>query len=158
MTAEYYVRQNSAGVNTANLELNLTNYDAAGRVTEQFVAADIGGQWIDQGPRTTFTYNTHGEVLTKSLGPAGSPVVQEQFAYDGAGRVSKSTAGDGVWKYFGYDRNGNATMAATSAGADLAGLSVSDVIGLAAQENVNASYTVYDKRGMATKTVEEGGG
>lgn len=152
VTTDYYVRQNSAGANTADFEQNITVYDAAGRVTEQYISAKVGAVSTDQGPRTSFTYNSHGDVLAKSLGG----VVQEQFSYDTAGRVSKSTAGDGVWKFFGYDKNGNATLVATSAGADLAGYSVSDVLGVVSQENINASYTVYDKRNMGVKTVEEG--
>ncbi|NIJ36974.1 YD repeat-containing protein [Sphingopyxis panaciterrae] len=65
-----------------------------------------------------------------------------------------------MWKLFGYDKNGNQTLAITSAGYDLKNKTFDQAFAeIASATNgakVNATYTVYDKRGLATAVVEEG--
>lgn len=149
-------RQNTHTIRSSGeyLSTNLSyGYDLAGRVVEQSHSdyyGNSGWQWTI--PFQYSSYNAYGEVASKSVGA----VVQEQFQYDAAGRLIKTTAGDGVWKLFGYDANGNQTIAITSAGYNLSGETFASALALVGQENVNATYSVYDKRNMAVQMIEEG--
>ncbi len=159
-THDYYQRANSAGVVdtvNANFEGSLTSYDAAGRVVSQWQATQTNtGVWNTQGPVTQFTYNTYGEVTTRVVGG----YTQESFSYDNAGRVVKTTGGDGVAKFVVYDANGNATLMIQSNGKDLTGDSVDSVltyigaIDTMSVTDVVATVTTYDKRNMALATRE----
>ena len=158
-TYEYYERYNSAGQltktangTTAYYEGILTAYDAAGRVSQKWQAAWDGSSWIDSGPRMATAYNAFGEVASVAMGG----VTQQQNQYDGAGRLIATNAGDGAWKNFGYDRNGNQSVAITSAGYNLAGQSFTGALAKVGQTDVNGTYTRYDKRNMATIVTEEG--
>ncbi len=152
-THEYYTRYNSAGLATASYEGVLTAYDAAGRAVQNWQATYSNNTWVDNGPRSVTAYNAHGEVVSIAVGG----LTQQQNRYDDAGRMWSTTSGDGVWKYFGYDRNGNQTIAIASAGAAFsAGTTFQNAFDQIGQTSVNATYTIYDKRGMATQVVEEG--
>ncbi|MFA7601470.1 MAG: LysM peptidoglycan-binding domain-containing protein [Novosphingobium sp.] len=146
---------------------NYKSYDAAGRIsTEQSASYDAASGW-SYGLISTNGYSTFGEVVSRSLKPqGGSATVTEQMVYDAAGRVVKSNAGDGVWKFFVHDRNGNVTLAMTStAAANLAGWSQASAYnsvvsgGTLALSSFNQTYltasiVVYDKRDMAVQTYE----
>lgn len=138
----------------AYLSSNLSYvYDLLGRVTDQLSHDYIGGVgWQWTMPWQTTSYNAYGEVASVALGG----VTQAQNKYDRAGRLWATSAGDGVWKLFGYDGAGHQTAAIASAGYDLTGVSFADALGLVSNANVNATWTVVDRRGQATKTIEEG--
>jgi YD repeat-containing protein len=155
-TYDYYVRYKSDGTfDSVNsyYDGNLTSYDVAGRVVSkwQAVYSTISG-WITQGPVTQLTYNAFGDVIGTYVGG----ILQQQSQYDLAGRMIGTTSGDGIWKYFGYDKNGNQTVAINSAGTSIGGVGFDTALAWVGGEGVNASYTVYDKRNMARTVVEEG--
>jgi YD repeat-containing protein len=153
VTYDYYTRTKSDGSVDTSYNGNLTSYDLLGRASQQWQADYTGGTWTTKGPVTSTSYNAYGEVQWISVGGA---VIQQNNQYDAGGRLTASSAGDGVWKYFGYDGNGNQTAAITSAGANLAGQSFAGALSLVGQSNVNATYTRYDTRNLATTVVEEG--
>ncbi|WP_332819384.1 AHH domain-containing protein [Sphingopyxis sp.] len=134
-----------------NYKNYFTDYDVLGRVTRKTSGTHYpatGWQW-DHNNFTT--YNAYGEVATTTVNGATSG----ENRYDAGGRLIATTSGDGVWKHFGYDANGNQTIAITSAGASLAGLTFAQALALVGQENVNATYTMVDARGQATSVTEE---
>lgn len=136
-------------------------YDALGRVTAQASASKSGGTW-SFGDERTVAYNAHGQVTAQGL----NGLTQETFAYDSAGRMWRSTAGDGVLKFYIYDKGGNATLVISSAGTDLSSHtdistvltlmtnSGANAVGAAFVTGVNATISVFDKRGMVTSTRE----
>src|SRR5690606_19830283 len=132
-----YQRTDSAGV--THTEGNFAEYDELGRKIFEVVQKKIGSNWTI-GQNTKIVYNAFGEV--EALGMLGN--WQQRNYYDSAGRMWATNAGDGLWKYFGYDKNGNQTIAITSAGANLSGandnpLTFSTVLGMVGQANVNAT-------------------
>lgn len=145
----YTIHQRSDGTTIASRAYSLQDY--LGRVTETVsYYYDYATGW-DWGVPYRNTYNAYGEVVATTVNGATSG----ENLYDGAGRLTATTSGDGIWKHFGYDANGNQTIAITSAGTSLAGLSFDQALALVGQENVNATYTVYDARNMATSVTEE---
>lgn len=150
-TIDYYSRIKSDGSTDTAYNGNFTSYDALGRVASKWQADYTGNTWTTKGPVTQLTYNSFGDVTGTSIGG----IQQQQNQYDLAGRVTGTTSGDGLWKYFGYDKNGNQTVALASAGASLGG-SFDAALGQVSSASVNATYTVYDKRNMAVTVFEEG--
>ncbi|MEO0560496.1 MAG: hypothetical protein AAF125_00175, partial [Chloroflexota bacterium] len=165
---ERYTRTESDG--TAYSEAQLTKYDLLGRVIEQKVARRENNTWVfdtdgDNDPissdaiATQTQYNAFGDVVRSGV----NGIWQTENKYDLAGRMWASNAGDGIWKFFGYDKNGNQTIAVTSAGEDLKSIASSadfasgsfSGVRAISQLDVNATYTQYDTRNMATKVVEE---
>lgn len=164
---EQYTRTESDGT-TVHTEARLSSHDQLGRVIEQTVGEKVGGVWA-KGDITSMAYNAFGDVVATGINKSGtaSSTWQQQNKYDLAGRMWATNSGDGVWKYVGYDQNGNQTIAVTSAGKDLYGIAANssntffelgDFTSATAisQANVNATYTFYDSRNMATISVEEG--
>lgn len=150
-TYDYYTRLKSDGSQDTSYNGNLTSYDVMGRVIYKWQADYTGNTWTTKGPVTQLTYNAYGDVTGTLVGG----VLQQQNQYDYAGRLTGTTSGDGIWKYFGYDKNGNQTVAITSTGGGLGG-SFDAALGAIGAENVNATYTAYDKRNQATTVFEEG--
>ncbi|WP_298303583.1 glycohydrolase toxin TNT-related protein [uncultured Erythrobacter sp.] len=149
---EYYKRVKSDGTFAANYDGVRTDYDKLGRVTQKFQVTHNGSTWVDSGPRAVTTHNAHGEVASVAVGGR----TQTQNKYDAAGRLWATNSGDGIWKYIGYDKNGNQTLAITSAGFNTANRTFDYIRGQIGRSDVNATYTQYDKRNLATKVVEEG--
>jgi YD repeat-containing protein len=91
-------------------------------------------------------YNAFGEIINKRTngGGAGSQW-HETIAYDNMGRVVKTNAGDGVYRFYIYDANGNATGQIMSAGADFSSLSFEDVMSLEDGQK-HITVTRFDKR------------
>jgi YD repeat-containing protein len=156
---ERYTRTKSNGTTTV-VDAKYTTYDAVGRVTSQYLATYDGG-WTYM-PTATTTYNAYGDVAMRGVAGAAT----EQMFYDNAGRVNMSSAGDGIWKFFAYDANGNVTVTMTStAVADLGHwngeyafniLTGSATVDVA---NFNQYYTtvsvvLYDRRNSAVATYE----
>ncbi|MAJ07410.1 MAG: hypothetical protein CMK04_00990, partial [Ponticaulis sp.] len=151
-------------------------YDVEGRVVSQGVAelrdniwnqsrsfdgADTSFEAADDLAATQTTYNAFGDV--RSISIEGS-IVSENY-YDAAGRVWRTTSGDGVLKFFMYDANGNQTLTVTSDGDNFSTIeSVSDVstiwgadtsrIGNIYSEGRNATITLYDSVGNAVEVQE----
>ncbi|MBO9713324.1 LysM peptidoglycan-binding domain-containing protein [Sphingomonas sp.] len=126
-----------------------TGYDALGRVVRQGVNTVSGTTWTEVSFTQT-AYNAFGEVSQRGT----NGLWQEQNSYDGVGRLIRSNAGDGVWRLFIYDAVGHVTMAIESEGMDLSTMSQATALGYAYSDTVNATITVYDKRGQATKTIQ----
>lgn len=153
MVLESYVRSNSAG--TATTEAIGHRFDVLGRNLGQAYYTKSGTTWALQGSGDTSSleYNAHGEVTRIGI----NGLWQQESKYDAAGRVWASNTGDGVWKYFGYDRNGNRTLTVTSAGTSLAGqASIAAAYGQVSAAGVNGTLTAYDARNLATTVREEG--
>ncbi len=154
---EYYARRDASGTLAGGNELEGVRYvhDGLGRVTQQWLTVNpVGaGSWAQDGPATLTAYNAWGEVKSVQVGSGAL----QQNTYDAAGRLIASNAGDGVWKYFGYDKNGNRTLAIASAGeAFTASTPFAQALAKIGESDVDATYTVYDARGLATQVIEEG--
>lgn len=155
-----YTRNTTSG---SVMEFKGTTYDLAGRVLSQSVWS--GGSRVSL---TANKYNSFDQVIEQGQGTnaatgmaSGTALYQVKNKYDGAGRLVATNSGDGVWKFFGYDRNGNQTAAVTSAGYALTeSMTFAEAQGLTTDATngakVNGTYTVYDTRGMALSSVEEG--
>ena len=155
------VARESYSRNAGITEGNATTYDLAGRVTHQQQETYNGAVWTIVGPVTNLVYNQYGEITERKLGGNGQPfATQEQMVYDNAGRVVKTNAGDGAWKFFVYDANGNATLTLASNGKDMATDTVDTVLAHygpidgVGVTNVTATITTYSKRNQATGTRE----
>lgn len=149
---EYYKRIKSDGTYAANYDGVRTDYDKLGRVTQKYQVTHNGSTWIDSGPRAVTTYNSHGDVASVAVGGR----TQTQNKYDAAGRLWATNSGDGVWKYIGYDKNGNQTLAISSAGFNTNNRTFDYMRGQIGRSDVNATFTQYDKRNLAIRVVEEG--
>jgi YD repeat-containing protein len=152
LSNEYYKRVKSDGTYAANYDGVYTAYDKLGRVTHKYQQTHNGSAWVDSGPKAITTYNAHGDVASVAVGGR----TQTQNKYDAAGRLWATNSGDGIWKYIGYDKNGNQTLAISSAGFNTANRTFDYIRGQIGRSDVNATYTQYDKRNLATKVVEEG--
>jgi YD repeat-containing protein len=153
-----YQRQKSDGAYVQ--EGVLYTRDLLGRLTSQTVGSFNGSTW-NKGDSQTLGYNAYGEMVSRGINGLG----QESFHYDGAGRLWRSNAGDGVWRYFVNDANGNRTLTIESEGADLiwfvdsieqvlaiATNNGANTVGAAYVDGINATINVYDKRGQARET------
>ena len=163
-----YIRTESDG-STDHTEAALTSYDLLGRVSEQSVAREVAGAWQvgTDGTITKIAYNAFGDVIATgvNVGTTDPANWQQQNRYDLAGRMWATNAGDGFWKFFGYDENGNQTIAITSAGEQFTSatdfqtafagvVGDNDKNGIA-DLDVNATYTIYDARNLAIEVHEE---
>ena len=119
--------------------VKLFQYDAMGRQTIQ---TDLG-----TGEVRNTKYNAFGDITDKGLG-AGA--FQEHSAYNVMGKVERTNSGDGAWKLYLYDLNGNATRKMVSNTLDLSSLSVV----AAATAGTLTTYSIYDARNNLVKTVE----
>jgi len=132
--------------------------DQLGRVTSQGLATWGGNSWVwIHGDRQNIAYNAYGDVAQRGV----NGMWQEQLGYDTAGRLVKSNSGDGVWRFFVYDGNGNRTLTLESEGMDLAACSVDQAIAAATAggsvggawvDDIVATIAIFDKRGQQTGT------
>jgi YD repeat-containing protein len=136
-------------------------YDLEGRLTQQSALYTPGPNWSSAGfDVVTTQYNAFGEVAARGL----NGILAETFAYDAAGRMWRTTAGDGTWKYFMYDRAGNQTLAIASDGTDISSQSMTWVldrwgsnrahIATNYVDGVVATITSYDGRNMTIEVRE----
>ncbi len=153
----------SSGAVTTVAEAKTATYDLGGRMLSQSIYSTVGSTFKRIGV-TNYQYNNFDQVTQQGIGTnsasdiaAGSALYQIANQYDGAGRLVGTNSGDGVWKFFGYDAAGNQTAAVTSAGASFsASTGFATALSQAGNANVNATYTTYDKRNLATSVIEEG--
>jgi len=170
---ESYKRKASDGTETWEGTAHL--YDALGRQFEEArvkstastsgsnpatVDAATPWSWVT-GTRQNTTYNTYGEMTVRGL-EGGA---QEKFDYDNAGRLWRSNAGDGVWRFFMTDAVGNRTLTATTSGSeDLTSIDTipelltkltlgGQVIGAAPVNGMTLQFTAYDGRGHAQVSI-----
>ncbi len=141
-------------------------YDAAGRVITQ-VGATWNGSSFAFGDATRIRYNTFGETTGRGItaGPNDTAVYQETFDFDAAGRLWRSTEGDGVAKLYVHDRNGAVTLTIASSGTNLGADSIDQAlnrltnngahtVGAAAVSGVTATIQVYNRRGEMVESRE----
>ncbi|RKP50393.1 RHS repeat protein, partial [Trinickia fusca] len=111
----------------ATLDSTVIGYDAANReISRQARSAKNGDPaqgWINSVTHN-IRYNAHGEITGKGLN--GSYTEFDQ--YDSLGRLWKTNSGNGATKVYLYDKNGNATMLIESAGADLSGMTLDQIM------------------------------
>lgn len=161
---ESYSRLNSGG--TATTEGIGYQYDALGRLVMQTLNTVSGTDWTQVGNVTSIAYNAFGEVAKRGISATGSAVMyQEEFEYDGAGRLWRNNSGDGVWRYFISDANGNQTLTIESEGTDLYNNTIDQILAIAAPggttvgsayiDGINATVATFDMRGHATATVQK---
>jgi YD repeat-containing protein len=165
LTGEAYSRLRSDG--TPIGEAKSYAYDALGRSIAQRSFVNMTTYWALTGDTTQTRYNAYGDLTAKGL----NGLWQETFDYDNAGRVWRSTAGDGVAKIYLYDANGNQSLAITSSGGALpAGYSWSTLttdqavnlltsngastIGAVNVAGMVVTITAYDKRNQNLETRE----
>jgi YD repeat-containing protein len=143
---------------TTVLEARLYVRDILGRITEQSIAAKPGTAWV-KGDTQNTQFNAYGEVAQRGI----NGLWQESFAYDLAGRVVKTNAGDGVWRFFLYDKAGNQTLTIESEGTDLSAVTLDGALNLATGtgahaagsaylDGITVTINAYSKRGQATET------
>jgi YD repeat-containing protein len=153
---ESYTRRDSAG--NALDEALLYSRDLLGRTIAQSVASKNGAGWI-KGDIQGIAYNAFGDVARRGL----NGVWQERFDYDSAGQLWRTTANDGVWRYFVQDGNGNQTLAIESEGSDLSDKTIDQVLALATGggahsagaayvDGINVTISAYDRRGQSIST------
>jgi YD repeat-containing protein len=154
---ESYDRVKSDG--TFVTEGLLYNRDALGRVTSQAIATWNGSFWA-RGDTQDTAYNAYGDVAQRGVNGGW----QEQFAYDGAGRMWRSNSGDGVWRFFVHDGTGNQTLTLESEGGiNLSGAAFESAlavatangaynVGVAYIDGINATINIFDQRGQARQT------
>jgi len=116
-----------ADLTTSYFEAILTVRDILGRPVEQSI-----GRWVDnnhwvKGDAQRTEYNAFGEVSRRGING-----FQEEYAYDNAGQVWRSNAGDGVWRYYLHDGAGNTILTIEGEGADIAGLTLDQALALVA--------------------------
>ena len=155
---ERYDRTETSGQQL--VEGSLVRYDLLGRVTEQWTARWNGTGWTsdsDGSARDTSRvaqteYNAFGDVSRTGIN--GTWISENK--YDLAGRLWATNAGDGIWKFFGYDKNGNQTIALESAGYQFtSSTTFQTAFNQINNHAVNATFTQYDNRNMATGVFEE---
>jgi YD repeat-containing protein len=155
-----YTRAKSDG-STVN-EAILYTRDLLGRVTSQAIATNNGTQWI-RGDSQNTQYDAFGQVAQRGV----NGLWQESFTYNKRGLVEKTNSGDGVWRFFVYDRNGNQVLAIESEGSDYSSTSLGDTVttgtllnslgtyaGATFIDGVDTTVSVYDNRNQLTQTVQ----
>ncbi len=180
VTRDEYFRQLPNG--TTSHEAAATDYDLEGRVIRQGVLVDLDTSSTDTWSRAgtaidtnSIKYNAFGEVSQRGMihystvdNSVTSELYPETFEYDGAGRLWRTTSGDGTTKYFMYDAAGNQTLMVASTGTDIsagAGYSTIDsvlalwtggvsTIGTTFVSGIVATITRYDARNQAIEVKE----
>jgi YD repeat-containing protein len=160
VVVESYTRYKSDLVATVQ-EATTHRYDLAGREISRAMATWNGSAW-QFGAASRIRYNPFGEVTGRGLtgGPNDAAVYQEVIDYDAAGRVWRTTTGDGTIKILFYDKAGNVTLSLSSAGADLSTYTQASAAtaitaaGGTSIANAVTTVAVYDKRSLQTMQLE----
>jgi YD repeat-containing protein len=127
--------------------------DGLGRTVSQTIATkNADGSWT-RGDKQDTRYDIYGEVSARGV----NGLWQESFSYNNRGLLEKTNTGDGVWRFYVYDKNGNQVLAIESAGKDYSSSSISTALadvgtyGTNYTSGVNATISVYDKRGQVVQ-------
>ena len=157
VVTQTYKRRAADGTSTD--EGLLITRDQLGRVASQTLGTYASGTWA-KGDVQQFEYNLHGEVARRGVNGGW----QEEFAYDAGGRLWRSNAGDGVWRYFVSDANGNRTATIESEGNAIAGLTIDQAMWMAGNgsfavgrdyiDGLNVTVSVHDARGQQTDVLQ----
>jgi YD repeat-containing protein len=153
---ESYFRLKSDGTSVQNA--TLSTRDLLGRSTSQAIGTWNGSSWVKGDVQAT-GYNAYGEISQRGINGGW----QEQFGYDTAGRLWRTNSGDGVWRYFVYDGGGRQTLTLESEGTDLSNLTIDQALAIATVngayavggawvDGINATISVFDKRGETLST------
>jgi hypothetical protein len=103
------------------------SYDLLGH---ELLHKDLGTSQIDET-----RYNVYGEITGKRTNGGGLGAQWQEVAeYDKLGRVWKNNSGDGTFKVYLYDANGNSTLTIQSAGPDFSALTLDQVMALAGNQ------------------------
>ncbi len=156
MVRENWTRQKADG--TSLIEAVLYTRDLRGRITSQGLATWTGSGWT-RGDSQNTAYNSYGDVAQRGV----NGLWQEQFAYDGAGRLYRSNSGDGVWRYYLYDGAGRQSLTLESEGTNLASLTLDQALAIATVngayalggayvDGINVTIGVFSKRGQSLQT------
>ncbi|WP_426000361.1 Ig-like domain-containing protein [Caulobacter sp. DWR1-3-2b1] len=98
-------------------------FDALGRAVQQYSVEKGPSVWSWAHDRQSMRYDAFGAVVQQGFNadpfPGSTTGWNVKYNYDAAGRVWKSNAGDGVYKLYIHDANGNLTATVSSAGRDL---------------------------------------
>ena len=148
-------------------------FDKEGRVTAQGAVWKSGSTWTRSGLDVIQSkYNAFGDVIERGVNGKYS----EKLAYDNAGRLWRTNSGDGAYKYFLYDNNGNQSLVVTSDGRNIDNKTIAQVLaiwGVSANDannnnivdyadrvrtdfesDVTATLTRYDARNLAIEVRE----
>ncbi len=126
LVRQAYTRADSDSTNEY-YEASLFVRDILGRVVEQSVGRRVNNTSWAKGDAQRTEYNAFGEVSRRGING-----FEEEYAYDNAGQVWRSNAGDGVWRYYLHDGAGNAMLTIEGEGADIAGLTLDQALALVA--------------------------
>ena len=162
LTREVILRDKVGGT-TVREAINYT-YDMVGNLIKQRTDTLDSNDQIntttamdDTIAEYTFEYNAHNEVTTRKL----NDQTIETNIYDSTGQLIDSTTGDGIRKYFLYDKVGNQTAVITSTGHNTSSVTRDQAIALFPSSNlmnahsgVVATLTEYDARGLALSVFE----
>jgi YD repeat-containing protein len=120
-------------------------YDAAGR---EILRKDMGTDEV----RDT-RYNAAGEITGKGLrnSTVAAAVYQEVADFDAQGRVWRGNSGDGSYRLYVYDANGNATLMIQSAGLNFAQVTLDQIPTLPAGGQYQ-TISRYDARNLLIDT------
>jgi len=157
LVRDSYTRLKSDGVTSVN-EGILYRRDLLARVVGQAIATDNAGTWT-RGDWQNTAYNAYGDVSQRGI----NGLWQERFFYDNRGLVEQTNSGDGVWRFFVYDANGNKTLTIEDENynpqgipQDLGTKTLSQVLGYLGAtagatfvDGLNVTIATYDKRGLA---------
>ncbi|MFS2319323.1 hypothetical protein RMQ97_15430, partial [Maricaulis sp. D1M11] len=93
-------------------------YDVSGNlVRQEFLELENGSYSTAANTSVVeMRYNARGEMVERGL----NGLFREAWVYDTHGRLTETTAGDGIAKYFAYDALGNQTLVLTATGSDAA--------------------------------------
>ncbi|MEO6936655.1 MAG: LysM peptidoglycan-binding domain-containing protein [Collimonas sp.] len=143
-------------------------YDAANREISRQVASAVNGDasknwnWSESHE---VRYNAYGEIVGKGVNGSTAEFAE----YDSQGRLWKTNAGDGATKAYLYDANGNATVLLQSAGADMRGMTLAQILAISqaqgtspdpvvqaaiAAGGIHMTVSVYDRRNQLTDTYQ----
>jgi YD repeat-containing protein len=171
MMGTRYIRVRSDGSSVT--EAKTSAYDEAGRVTSQgTMVSPSAGVWNAAGDTRESYYNAYGDLIAWGTNTGGNIANAQEFAdYDKAGRLWRSTAGDGTTKLFLYDAAGNATLTITPSGGALpsgyswASFTIDQAIALLTNNGASpigtvavagmvVTITAYDRRNQAVSVRE----
>ncbi len=153
-----YTRLKSDGTTSLN-EGILYRRDLLGRMIGQAIATKISATSWTRGDGQNTAFNAYGEVASRGI----NGLWQESFTYNNRGLVEKTNSGDGVWRFFVYDKNGNKTLTIEDenyTAQNLGTKTISDVLGYLGAtagatfvDGLNVSVATFDKRGQALSSI-----